>query len=605
MSDGGRGRHFAKGNGGNSGSGEHRGPGTPPPRLRESDRLRERMRAQQMGGPGSGELPPPSRRPDPPLSERRLPPWALPTILGVVGVLAAVGAFLLDQSPGAAAVAADTPTTPVLSARRVPELIAAPVANARLQTDLSNWIAQSPADSCLAVQAGGETVFSQKAGEPYAGASTQKLVTATAALLSMGPDARLDTVASTATPPAGGVIEGDLFIVGAGDPLLTTGPYAAQLFDGRPPVLVNDPQKLVDAIKAAGVTRITGSVVGDGSRYDDQRFHPSWPERYQPQNVVGHLNALVIDDGYESYPATFNGEGARVAAPDAVAHAALKITTLLREAGVQVDGPPRSGAAPAGTTLTMVATLPSPPLIEIIGEMLVESDDDTAEMLLKEVGRRESGVGSWDAGVAAATRLLGEAGVDMGGVEIVDGSGLSTDNRVTCNLLMGLITRPDTGPMLVDHASVAGENGTLLEPFEGTPLDGRMHAKTGTLNTVTALAGRVDPLQGGSLMFAYVANAPSISGADAGRWRRGLADILVAYPRGVEIGALLPAPVAGSAPAGGADEAPAGGSTAPTTAAPAVPAAAVVPGRPAALARPAPSRHRRAGSAGVLQRDVR
>jgi D-alanyl-D-alanine carboxypeptidase/D-alanyl-D-alanine-endopeptidase (penicillin-binding protein 4) len=600
--DGGRGRHFAKGNGGNGGggSGEHRGAGPPPPRLRESDRLRERMRAQQMGGPGSGELPPPTRRPDPPLTERRLPPWALPTVLGAVGVLAAVGSFLLNQSAGAAALDADTPTTPVLSARRVPELIAAPVANARLQTDLSNWISQSPADSCLAVQAGGETVFSQKAAEPYAGASTQKLVTATAALLSMGPDARLDTVASTATPPAGGVIDGDLFIVGAGDPLLTTGPYAAQLFEGRPPVLVNDPQRLVDAIKAAGVTRINGSVVGDGSRYDTQRFHPAWPERYQPQNVVGNLDALVIDDGYESFPATFQGEGARVPAADGAAHAALKITTLLREAGVQVDGAPRSGAAPADTTLTMVATLPSPPLIDIIGEMLVESDDDTAEMLLKEVGRRESGVGSWDAGVAAATRLLGEAGVDMSGVEIVDGSGLSYDNRLTCNLLMGLITRPDTGPLLVEHASVAGENGTLLEPFEGTPVDGRMHAKTGTLNTVTALAGRVDPLQGGSLMFAYVANAPSISAADAGQWRRSLADLLVAYPRGVDIEALLPA---GTTPAG--DE-PASGSTATsTTAAPAVPAAAVVPGRAAALAPPGPPRHRRMGAAGVLQRDVR
>ena len=602
MSDDGRGRHFAKGNGGSGGhggSGEHR-PGPPPPRLRESDRLRERMRAQQMGGPGSGELPPPSRRPDPPLGERRLPTWAVPTILGVVGVLAAVGAFLVNRAPEAAALGADSPTTPVLSARRVPELIAAPVANARLQTDLSNWIAQSPVDSCLAVQSGGETVFSQKAGEPYAGASTQKLVTATAALLSMGPDARLDTVASTATPPADGVIEGDLFIVGAGDPLLTTGPYAAQQFEGRPPVLVNDPQKLVDAIKAAGVTRINGSVVGDGSRFDDQRFHPSWPERYQPQNVVGNLNALVIDDGYESYPPTFQGEGARVPAADAPAHAALKITTMLREAGVQVVGAPRSGAAPADTTLTMVATLPSPPLIDIVGEMLVESDDDTAEMLLKEVGRRESGVGSWDAGVAAATRLLGESGVDMSGVEIVDGSGLSTDNRLTCNLLMGLITRPETGPLLVEHSSLAGENGTLLEPFEGTPLDGRMHAKTGTLNTVTALAGRVDPLQGGSLTFAYVANAPSISGADAGRWRRSLADLLVAYPRGVNIEALLPE---GATPA---PEEPAAGSTTPSTpATSALPAAAVVPGRTGTTARAGRRRHRQAGVPGVLQRDVR
>ncbi|HEY8546245.1 MAG TPA: D-alanyl-D-alanine carboxypeptidase/D-alanyl-D-alanine-endopeptidase, partial [Acidimicrobiales bacterium] len=501
-------------------------------------------------------------------------------ILGVVGVLAAVAAFLLQRSPSAAALDDGTPTTPVLSARRVPELIAAPVANARLQTDLSNWIAQSPATSCLTVQAGGETLFSRNASEPYAGASTQKLVTATAALLSMGPDARLDTVASTATPPVDGVIQGDLYIVGAGDPTITTAAYAAQLYRDRQPILVNDPNRLVEQIKAAGVTRIAGSVVGDGSRYDTQRFHPAWPARYHGQNVVGQLGALMIDDGFESYPPDFQGPGARVPAEDAAAHAALKITTLLREAGVVVDGAPRSGSSPTDTTLTTIATLQSPPLIDIVREMLVESDNDTAELLMKEIGRRESGQGTWAAGVEAANRLLGEAGVDMAGVEIVDGSGLSTDNRVTCNLLMSLITRPETGPLLVEHSSVAGENGTLLEDFDGTELDGRMHAKTGTLNTVTALAGRVDPLQGGSLMFSYIANAPSISGEDADRWHRSLAEILVAYPRGVDIEALLPAgtpPATTSSPAAG-DGSSGSGSGSPSTSGP--PGAPGTPGSP-------------------------
>jgi hypothetical protein len=158
---------------------------------------------------------------------------------------------------------------------------------------------------------------------------------------------------------------------------------------------------------------------------------------------------------------------------------------------------------------------------------------------------------------------------------------------------MGLITRPETGPLVVEHSSVAGETGTLQEEFDGTPIDGRMHAKTGTLNTVTALAGRVDPLQGGSLMFSYVANAPSISGADADRWHRSLADILVAYPRGVDIEALLPAGADDGADSGE----PATPSTTPST--PPVPAAAVV------AAAVGPQRHGRGGPLGVLQRDVR
>lgn len=539
-------RHFAKGATRRTRPADHRSatPEPPPsdvvpPRLRESERLRERMRAQRLNAPG--DLPPPPGRPAPPQPERRLPGWVVPVLLGTVAVVTATAAFLLNRSDTATDVAAPTPVTPVLSARRVPELVAAPVANRRLQADLSAFMTGSPADSCLVVQSGGEALFAQNPTVPLAPASNQKLVTGTAALLSMGPDATLDTVASTTAAPAGGVVEGDVYVVGGGDPVLTTGPFAQQLYKDRPPSLVNDPAKLADAIKAAGITRITGSIVGDGSRYDTQRFHPTWPERYQPQNVVGQLGALMIDDGYEGFPPQYEGEQARTPAPDAAAHAALKLTTLLRERGVAVDGAPRSGTAPAGATLTTVATLPSAPLVDIVGEMLTESDDDTAELLMKEIGKRESGTGTWDAGVAATGQLLNEAGIDMTGVEVVDGSGLSYDNRTTCQFLTSLLTRPDTGPQLVEHSSVAGETGTLLADFEGTPVDGRMHAKTGTLNTVTALAGRVDPLQGGSLVFSYIANAPSISASSATEWRTGLAEILVAYPRGVDLAALQPA----------------------------------------------------------------
>lgn len=225
-------------------------------------------------------------------------------------------------------------------------------------------------------------------------------------------------------------------------------------------------------------------------------------------------------------------------------------------------GPPKSGTAPAGTTLTTVATLPSATVEEIVAEMLIESDNDTAELLLKELGRSESGVGSSDAGAAAAEALLSEAGVDMGNADIVDGSGLSTDNSVSCRFLMSLITRPETGPLLVEHSSVAGKTGTLLEGYEGTPIEGRLHAKTGTLNTVTALAGRVDPVQGGSLMFSYVVNDPTaVTGPKAKEWQRGLADILVGYPRGVDIAALLPVPAAATGDPAPADPATSGAPT--------------------------------------------
>ena len=511
-----------------------------PPRLRESERLRERMRAQRMGS--GDDLPPRPGRPTLPSEARRFPAWVTPAVLGAVALLAGVAALLLDRDSSAEALDQPTPTTPVLSARRVPELLAAPVANARLRGDLASWAGGLPSASCLVVQSGGETLFSRNPATPLAGASTQKLVTGTAALLELGPDAHLDTVASAAAPPANGQISGDLYIVGGGDPVLTTGPYAKQLYEGRQPSLISDPGKLADAIKAAGVTKITGSVVGDGSKYDTQRFNPAWPASFHSQNVVGQLGALMINDGYEGFPAAYRGPASRTAAPDAAQHAAGVITALLRERGVQVVGPPKSGKAPAGAMLTTLATLPSPTIEEIVGEMLTESDNDTAEMLLKELGQRSGGIGTAQAGAAAATKILADHQVELGDAKIVDGSGLSTQDQVSCQLLMSLITRPDTGPSLVEHSAVAGKTGTLWNVFKGTPIVGRLHAKTGTLNSVTALAGRADPTQGGSLMFSFVANRPggTIPNREIEAWRNKLAEILVGYPRGVDIEALLP-----------------------------------------------------------------
>jgi D-alanyl-D-alanine carboxypeptidase/D-alanyl-D-alanine-endopeptidase (penicillin-binding protein 4) len=167
-------------------------------------------------------------------------------------------------------------------------------------------------------------------------------------------------------------------------------------------------------------------------------------------------------------------------------------------------------------------------------------------MALKELGATVSGSGTWAAGVEAARSVLADAGVDLQGVDIVDGSGLSDAGRLNCQLLVDLLTLPETGPILVEGLAVAGESGTLADRWEGTPVEGRLRAKTGTLNTVTALSGRVDPLPGGSLTFAYVLNvaAPStVSAADVAR-QDELADILVSYPRDVDVSQLLPAPPA-------------------------------------------------------------
>lgn len=429
----------------------------------------------------------------------------------------------------------------MLSPRRAPEVIAAPVAERRLAGDLQAWLGASPPGACLAVESQGDGLFEHNPTAPLAGASTQKLLTATGLLLAVGPQARLETRVVTATPPRNSVVAGDVFVVGGGDAALGTPAWSTDAPDLRDRV-VHDVDGLVDAIVAAGVTRIEGAVVGDGSRYDGERYNPSWPRRFIDQDAIGPIGGLMVNDGFAAFSPA-QSAAATVPASDPAADAARVVTDRLRAKGVTVVGAPRAGRAPGGAT--DVASLASPPVSQIVAEMLTHSDNETAEAALKEIGVAVSGDGSAAAGKAALIRLLSDAGVTVDGVELVDGSGLSNQGRLTCSTLTELLTLPETGPVLRDGLAVAGETGTLAERWRGTPVAGRLRAKTGSLRNVTALAGEIEPLAGGMVTFAYVANVPDPGPLDPGDVdMNGLADILLAYPRDIDLAALGPEAIA-------------------------------------------------------------
>jgi len=473
---------------------------------------------------------------------RRRGGWLLPVGLAVVAVVAAAGALALDRAPEAEALGiAAAPATPVLSARRVPEVIAAPVADRRLATDLDAWLAASPATTCLVVDAEGREAYGHNPATPVTGASTQKLLTATGLLLALGPEATFDTTAVAAQAPNGGVVAGDLFLVGGGDARLGTPDWPPDSPGTRDRV-IDDIDGLASAIAAAGVTRIGGSVVGDGSRYDDQHYEASLPTRLIEQDQVGPIGGLMVNDGFSGFSPE-RSLASTVPAADPAADAARVLTERLAAHGVTVAGPPRSGTAPEGAAT--VASMSSPPLSQVVADMLTTSDNETAEAAVKEIGHHESGEGSWPAGAAALTQLLSDNGVPMDGLHIVDGTGLSIQDQLTCRALVGVLSREETGPILRAGLPIAGQTGTLADRFVGTPVAGRLRAKTGTLRNATALAGDVQTLAGGDVTFAYVANVPDpgeVTFEDVGM--EGLADILLAYPRGVDLAALEPLPAA-------------------------------------------------------------
>jgi serine-type D-Ala-D-Ala carboxypeptidase/endopeptidase (penicillin-binding protein 4) len=470
----------------------------------------------------------------------RLPSWLAPVVLAAVAVVAVIGALVLDRQPDTAAIGADAiPATPVLSARRAPEVLAAPVADRRLATQLQGWLGASPSGSCLVVEAEGREVFGHNPVLPVTGASTQKLLTATGLLLALGPDATFETEAVAAQAPQDGVVAGDLFVVGGGDAALATADWPL-LSPGDRPKAIHDVDALAQAIAAAGVTRIDGSVVGDGSRYDGERYQPSLAPRLIDQDQVGPIGGLMVNDGFGAF-STERSLASTVPADDTAADFARVLTERLAAHGVTVAGAPRSGVAPEGAT--GVATLTSPPLRQIVGEMLANSDNETAESAMKEIGLATAGQGSFAAGAAGLTQLLTDAGVPMEGVRVVDGTGLTTGDSLTCRTLVDTLTREETGPIVREGLAVAGQTGTLEDRFGGTTAVGRLRAKTGTLRNVTALAGDVQTLPGGAVTFAYVANVPdpeTVSFDEVGLG--SLADIILTYPQGVDVTALAPLP---------------------------------------------------------------
>jgi D-alanyl-D-alanine carboxypeptidase/D-alanyl-D-alanine-endopeptidase (penicillin-binding protein 4) len=466
--------------------------------------------------------------------------WALPVVLALVALTAGLGVVRLEQDKEPAPVGmAAVPVTPVLSARRVPELLAAPVADRRLGTELTAWLGASPPNSCLVVQAGGRGVFAHNPVLPVTGASTQKLLTATGLLLARGPDATFDTKAEAAAAPQGGVVAGDLYLVGGGDAELGQAAWATLSPPTRPRA-VHDIDALAASIAAAGVTQVQGSVVGDGSRYDDQHYQPSLAPRLIDQEQVGPIDALMTNDGYGGFQPESGSQASARAAADPAAEAARVLTVALAAHGVTVAGAPRSGVAPADATT--VATMSSPPVRQVVGEMLSNSDNETAESAMKEIGLATSNAGTFAAGATGLSQLLYDAGIPMDGVSIVDGTGLTTEDHFTCTTLVDVLTHPDTGPVLRDGLAVAGQTGTLALRWRNTPVAGNLRAKTGTLRNVTALAGEVTPASG-SVTFAYVANVPdpaTVTSDDVNM--EALPGILLGYGQGLDVAALAPLP---------------------------------------------------------------
>jgi D-alanyl-D-alanine carboxypeptidase/D-alanyl-D-alanine-endopeptidase (penicillin-binding protein 4) len=448
--------------------------------------------------------------------------WLVPAVLAVVSVGGAVSAALDATAavPTAPAVAAAPPLAPVLSPRRVPEALAHEVAEARLRTDLDRVVAARQ-QSCLVVSGGGRTLYSLRPDERLVPASNLKLLTATAVLEKLGPQSRLTTEVRSVATVRDGVLDGDLWLVGGGDPLLGTADYAAS--HRNQPQLFTPLEQLADRVKAAGVTTVTGAVRGDESRYDTQRYIPTWRPTYVVDAEVGPASALTVDDGYVQW------KPKHIAAPAPATHAAGRFTSLLQQRGVTVTGGVGEGTAPKSAR--PFVSLDSAPMREIVAEMLRESDNLTAELLVKELGARFARAGTTAAGLRVVRDTLAGLGLPVDHVTAVDGSGLDRGDRASCTVVMAVLRKAGEDSPIGTGVPVAGRDGTLSQRFQGHPAAGRLRAKTGSLDNVVGLSGWVDPAAGDDapLTFAFLAN--DVPREAAGRaLQEAVAAVLARYP---------------------------------------------------------------------------
>jgi D-alanyl-D-alanine carboxypeptidase/D-alanyl-D-alanine-endopeptidase (penicillin-binding protein 4) len=347
----------------------------------------------------------------------------------------------------------------------------------------------------VADAATGEEVFREGA-QRVIPASTTKLLTAVAALESLGPQTELTT--DVRWLPA----QRRLVLVGGGDPFLERTPAdGAGLYPERAD-LTTLAGRTATALREAGVEPRGLRLSFDDSLFTGPAVNPTWPDTYLA-DITSGISALwvgqaVDDDGFGF-----------VADPGA--QAARAFADALRGEGVRVRGAVERTAAPAGGE--PLAEVSSASVAALVERMLATSDNQAADVLQHHVGLAEQGEGSFLAGAESTLQVLRRLGVPAAGDVLYDGSGLSRENLVSAATLtatLRLADDPDRPELraTITGLPVAGFSGSLADRFDNGPADalGRVRAKTGTLTGVHGLAGVAQDATGARLAFVVVAD---------------------------------------------------------------------------------------------------
>jgi D-alanyl-D-alanine carboxypeptidase/D-alanyl-D-alanine-endopeptidase (penicillin-binding protein 4) len=349
----------------------------------------------------------------------------------------------------------------------------------------------------------GAVLWQQDPGVALTPGSTAKLLTASAALLTLDHQARLRTTVLAGAEP------GTVVLLGGGDPTLSAAsPGTASGYPGA--ARLGD---LVDQVRAHGpVSR----VLVDVSRYTGDAFAPGWFPADVAGGYIAPIEPVMLDGG--------RADPSQEISPRAAKPATAAAAELARRLGADPDTV-TVGSAPPGAAL--LGEVSSPPVQDLVATALTESDNVLAETLAREVARATGAPPSFSGASQAVLTVLRQHGFDVSGATMVDGSGLSINDVVPATLLtelLGAAAAPDdthaaesdqqrTAALraLLVGLPVAGGSGTLADRYHGPAAGGRgwVRAKTGTLTGVNSLAGTVLDSEGRMLVFALLSNGPN------------------------------------------------------------------------------------------------
>jgi len=374
----------------------------------------------------------------------------------------------------------------------------------------------------------GDTLYSKNAGKLFMPASNMKIITSAAALTLLGPEYHYRTTFLTDGEVRDSLLDGSLLVIGRGDPTVS---------DRMRGTATTVMDALADSLRAHGIRQISGSLARVGNAFPDSIYGYGWEWDDLGEYYGAGVDELIFNEGMaptklRPLPDTVRDSLYSGPAKDPAKAYLDALRDALVRKSIGLDGGVRDSILPAPFKMDTLFVLVSPPLRDILPALMKPSQNQIAEILLRTIGLERGGLGTADSARKIVGQQLLAWGVQPDGFVIRDGSGLSDQDLLTPETIVRVLDRIQRDTAFAAYYNsmpIAGVDGTIDTRMKGTPAEGNVHAKTGTLAKARSLSGYVTTADGERLIFSILANNTTTPGSAVTRVADQIAASLAAY----------------------------------------------------------------------------